>query len=119
MLVASLALFALSAISFVGAWKIPLAVLIAVGLGVAIASIMVPAQTLLQEKTPSWFRGRIYSSLSFLLIVGTSIPLLTSAAISDIFGVAVMIGAVAAAILLSLLFIKREGDYVLAHGFGI
>ncbi len=119
MTVASISLFGLAAISIAGPWKVPLAVLIAIGLGVAIAGVLVPAQTLLQENTPTWFRGRVYSSLNFLLIIGTSVPLLISAVVADIFGVAAMISVAAAVILIGWLFIKREGDYVLAHGLGL
>jgi MFS family permease len=119
LLIASVSLYALSLLSRTGQLKNVLAVIIAVGIGASIACIMVPAQTLLQEKTPDWFRGRVYASLSFLLIVATTFPLLISATVSDLFGVSVMIGLVATIFLLVLLFIKREGDYVLANGFGI
>ncbi len=118
-LIASISLFALSLLSLAGQLKYILAMGIAVGIGVSIACIMVPAQTLLQEKTPEWFRGRVYASLSFLLIVATTLPLLISATVADIFGVAVMIGMVATILLIGLLFISKEGDYVLANGFGI
>ncbi len=118
-LVAAVSLGVLALLSHLGPWKLPLAVLIALGLGIAVASIMVPAQTLLQEKTPTWFRGRVYSSLNFLLIIGTTIPLLISAVISDLLGVATMIGAMAILLVILLIFMFREGDHVLAHGFGL
>lgn len=117
--VAAVSLFALSLLSKAGSYKNPLAIFIALGLGVSIASIMVPAQTLLQEKTPSWLRGRVYAALNFLLIVGTTIPLLLSATISDFFGVATMIGLAATLVVVGLIFVVRKGDYVLANGFGI
>jgi MFS family permease len=119
MLSATISLFALSILGWAGNLKYILAVMIAVGIGLSIAAIMVPAQTLLQEKTPIWFRGRVYSSLSFLLIIGTSVPLLISATLVDFFGVSTMIAIVAFIILLGLFFVKRKGDYVLANGFGI
>jgi MFS family permease len=117
--ISSLSLYALAFLSHAGRFKFILAVLIAVGIGLSIASIIVPSQTLLQEKTPEWFRGRVYASLSFLLIIATSVPLLISAAVADVFGVATMIGVAATILFIGLLFVRREGDYVLANGFGI
>ncbi len=118
-LVASISLYALALLPKIGVYKGPAAILIAVGLGVSIASIMVPSQTLLQEKTPAWLRGRVYAALNFLLIFGTTIPLLVSATISDFFGVATMIATVATLIAFGLIFVIRKGDHVLANGFGI
>lgn len=119
MFAATISLFGLAGLGWAGDYKLIVAILIAIGIGLSLAAILVPAQTLLQEKTPTWFRGRVYSSLSFLLIIGTSVPLLLSATLADVFGVSTMIAIIATAILISLLFIKREGDYVLANGFGV
>lgn len=116
---AAFCLLVLALISRTGIWKVPVAGLVAVGVGTSIASIMVPSQTLLQENTPGWFRGRVYSSLNFLLIIGTVLPLLLSAVVADLYGVTNMIGAIAILLFITGLFIKREGDYVLAHGLGV
>ena len=115
--VAAFSLFISSVLGYFGELRWILAVVVAIGLGTAIASITVPAQTLIQEHTPVWFRGRVYSSLSFLLIIGTFVPLLISAVLADIFGVAKLIAFIAVSALLALVFVNRKGDNALAYGF--
>ena len=117
--VAALSLFILSVLGYFGELRWIIAVVVAMGMGTAFASITVPAQTLIQEHTPVWFRGRVYSSLSFLLIIGTAVPLLISATLADIFGVAKLIACIGVAVLAALLFVSRKGDNALAHGLGI
>jgi len=119
LIIATISLFGLAILSHFGQFMYPVAVLIAIGVGTSIACVMVPAQTLLQEKTPEWFRGRVYASLNFLLIVTTIGPLLISAIVADILGVSVMIATVATIVLMGLIFVHKKGDYVLANGFGI
>lgn len=119
LLMASVSLIVLSALPWFSGLKISIAISVAVLLGAAIASIMVPSQTLLQEKTPSWFRGRVYGSLNFLLITATLIPLLLFSAIADALGVATMIGIIGGLLFVCLLFLRRKGDHVLANGIGI
>jgi MFS family permease len=95
------------------------AAIAAVLLGASSAAITVPSQTLLQEKTPSWFRGRVYGSLSFMLIIATSMPLLAAATLADIFGIPILMIIMACALISAYIFIHRKGDHVLANGIGI
>lgn len=99
--------------------RIPASILIAVGLGMSLTAIMVPAQTLLQEKTPTWLRGRVYGSLGFLMTVATSLPLIASAAVTDLFGPSFVLALLAFFLFGIFIFIYRRGDYVLANGLGL
>ncbi|MDP1743327.1 MAG: MFS transporter [Candidatus Amesbacteria bacterium] len=91
----------------------------AVLLGISSAAITVPSQTLLQEKTPAWFRGRVYGSLSFMLIIATSMPLLLAATLADVLGIPILLMIMACTLVLGFFFMHRKGDHVLANGFGI
>lgn len=119
LLLAALSLITLALLPWLGGIKIVVAILVAITIGGSLASILVPTQTLLQEKTPSWFRGRVYGSLNFLLITATPIPLLLFSAIADALGVATMIGIIGGLLIVCLIFFKRKGDYVLANGIGV
>lgn len=117
LLVSSLSLFALAVIPYVGDFKVILAIIIAIGFGVSLGAITIPSHTLLQEKTPPAFLGRVYSSLNFFLIVATSLPLLLAATVADLFGVTTLILLFALLTGIGYLFTRRKGDYVLANGF--
>ncbi|MEK9200641.1 MAG: MFS transporter [Patescibacteria group bacterium] len=114
-----LCLLAMAGLRYTEALRLPLSIAVAVGLGISIAGVMVPAQTLLQEHTPSWFRGRVYSSLSFLLIGATSVPLIISAAITDAIGISGLFVTLAVLLLSMCYFIYKRSDHVLVHGIRI
>lgn len=85
----------------------------------SLTAIMVPAQTLLQEKTPTWLRGRVYGSLGFLMTVATSLPLIAAAAVTDLFGPSSTLALLAFLLFATFIFIYHRGDYVLANGLGL
>lgn len=115
----AISLLLMSGLGTIGWGRIILAIIISIGLGISISSITIPAQTLLQEKTPSWLRGSVYGQLSFMLIIATSLPMITAAIITDILGIAPLL-ALMAFILFSLFYIlRKKGDYVLANGFRV
>lgn len=119
LLVGGLSLVGLGLISFLPFLKVLAAVLIAVGLGAAIAAIIAPSQSLIQHHTPALFRGRVYAQMSFLMIVATTLPLIASASVADVIGVAAMISLMGVLLIIGYLFIRHQADHVLANGFGI
>ncbi|TSC87317.1 MAG: Major facilitator superfamily MFS1 [Microgenomates group bacterium Gr01-1014_16] len=118
-LLGSISLISLALLPFLPRGKLIISVLISMGLGVSLTAIMVPTQTLLQEKTPPWFRGRIYSSLGFLMTVATSLPLILAAALTDILGTSAIMIIMSLILFATYLFINKRGDHVLANGFGL
>lgn len=56
-------------------------------LGMAMVSILVPTQTVLQENTPEGARGKVYSVLGVAMSGLSLIPVLLSGVLADIFGV--------------------------------
>ncbi len=67
----------------------PLSKVLAVGsflLGIAMVSILVPSQTVLQENTPEKDRGKVFSILGVAMSALSLIPILLSGLLADIFG---------------------------------
>lgn len=116
---ASLSLVGLAVLPYLTSYSVLFGAIAAVLLGASSAAITVPSQTLLQEKTPAWFRGRVYGSLSFMLIIATSIPLLAAATLADVMGIPILLILMAVTLFIGFLFIHRKGDYVLAYGLGL
>ncbi len=117
-LMGGLALLAMFGVSFLPAFKTIPAMLIAVGLGACTALVLGPAQSLLQERTPNWFQGRVYGHMGFLLILATILPLLLAGTVADTLGIAVLMGVMGAIMVVTYFFIKERGDHVMANGFG-
>lgn len=116
---AGMSLIGLAVLPYLTRYSIFFGAVTAIILGASSAAITVPSQTLLQEKTPAWFRGRVYGSLSFMLIIATSVPLLAAATMADVLGIPILLIIMALTLLMGFVFIHRKGDYVLANGFGI
>ena len=116
---AALSLLALALVPFFTTGRLLVSVIISLGLGMSLAAIMIPSQTLLQEKTPPWLRGRVYGSLGFLMTVATSLPLIAAAAITDLLGTSALLALMAIMLFFGFLFISRKGDHVLANGFRV
>ncbi|OGC92668.1 hypothetical protein A3D85_01255 [Candidatus Amesbacteria bacterium RIFCSPHIGHO2_02_FULL_47_9] len=93
--------------------KVFLSLLVAIGVGASFAAIAVPAQTLIQQHTPPWFRGRVYAHMSFLLILATTLPLFIFATIADSLGVATMIAIIGALLVGTYLYLRRHADLII------
>jgi DHA3 family macrolide efflux protein-like MFS transporter len=116
-LIAAISLFLLSSIGTFPILKIAIAILVAIGFGIAFSALTIPAHTLIQSASSPKFIGRVYGSLTFLLILATYIPLLLAAVISDLFGVTTLIFVFAILATACFLFIRYKGNYVMANGF--
>lgn len=71
-------------------------------LGISFVSLIIPAQTLIQENTPEEFRGRVFGVLGFMITLAAILPVLLTATIADLLGVtwitfiiSLMVGAIA------------------------
>lgn len=73
-------------------------------LGIAMVSVLVPSQTVLQENTPEEDRGKVFSVLGAAMAAFSIMPILVSGLLADIFGTAPIFIAMGAAILLIGLF---------------
>ena len=64
-------------------------------LGVCNAFILVPAQTMLQERSPEHIRARIYATFFTISNTACFIPILFAAALADVIGVVKVLVGVA------------------------
>ncbi|MFI5272856.1 MAG: MFS transporter [Ktedonobacterales bacterium] len=85
-------------------WSQPLYLVIAVGLiflvGVALDLVNVPAQTLMQERSPDWIKGRILALQGMLLNALTVPSVIVIGLLADAFGLAPAMDILAVAIVL-------------------
>ena len=119
LLTGAITLILLSLVIYLPMGRAFAASVVAIGIGTAIAAVSVPSQTLIQERTPNWLRGRVYSQLSFMLIIASTLPILIAGTLADILGVSVFMGILGILLLSVYLFVSKKGDYVLANGFGL
>lgn len=69
--------------------QLPLSKVLVVGsflMGMAMVSILVPSQTVLQENTPEGDRGKVFSVLGAIMSGVTLIPIVLSGILADLFG---------------------------------
>ncbi len=110
--------------------RIPLSTFFTIGsflLGIAMVSILVPSQTVLQENTPDSDRGKVYGSLGVAMAGLSLIPVLIAGGLADIFGVnAIFIGLGVLIILVasfglnpSLFFGEHELSYKVKEFLGL
>lgn len=89
-----------------------LSVVMAVGAfltGLAMASIVIPSQTVLQENTPEHDRGKVFAVLGILMSAVSIIPVVFAGVMSDIFGpMPIFIGLGGSIGIVGLLMIKPD-----------
>lgn len=115
LLIAALGLIGLSLLAYLPLLRVPSAVGLAVMLGVSVAAILIPSQSLLQERTPELLRGRIFGQLGFMMILATTIPIISSAAIADFLGISVLMGLLGLVLLAGFILMIVKGKYVMAN----
>lgn len=84
-------------------------------LGLALASIIVPSQTVLQENSPEADRGKVFSVLAVAMSAFSIIPVLFAGILSDIFGTMPIFIGLGGLIGLLGLFILRPDFFFASH----
>lgn len=110
-LFAGFALVGMAAIPFLPFAKIVVAVVIAICLGISATLVIIPAQSFLQEKTPSQFRGRVFGQMGFLLNLATTVPLVASAAVADALGISTLMGLLGGILIAGYLYILYKKSF--------
>lgn len=85
-------------------------------MGFSFVTILIPSQTILQENTPTEYRGRVFGNFWFLVTIITIFPVLFSGAISEIFGIRLMMFILTGITLSALVYSKRKGGKLFANG---
>lgn len=108
----------------------PLSKVLIVGsflLGIAMVSILVPSQTVLQQNTPEGDRGKVFATLGVAMAALSLLPLLLSGFLADVFGTnpifigmgIVIISAGLFGLAPSLFFQKRDLPYHVREFLGL
>lgn len=111
-------------------YQVPLSSIFAIGsflLGLAMVAILVPSQTVLQENTPEYDRGKVYSVLGVMMAGLSLIPVLLSGILADVFGVYPVFLGVGVVIFLiglfglnpSIFFAKKDLPYNVRQFLGL
>jgi MFS family permease len=79
---------------------VPLAVVVGVIFGCALGALLIPAFTVLQERTDSESRGRIFGGIFTVINAAVAIPLLLAGVVSDLIGVARVVAALGVILIL-------------------
>jgi MFS family permease len=77
--------------------------------GFSFVGILIPAQTFLQEVTPEKYRGRVFGNFWFIATALSVIPVLSSGAFSEIFGVRALLTLMGILALIMLFVSRRLG----------
>jgi MFS family permease len=103
------------------ALMVPLAVVVAVLFGCALGAMLIPGFTVLQERTNTESRGRIFGGIFTVINAAVAVPLLLAGVISDLIGVARVVAALGAILILIAVAVRwfgwhrlqvLESDYV-------
>jgi len=94
--------------------EVPLAVVVAVVFGSAIGAIMIPAFTVLQERTDSESRGRIFGGIFTVINAAVAIPLLLAGVVSDLIGVDRVVAALGVILIAIAVAVQVWGQQRLA-----
>ncbi len=88
---------------------VPLAVVVGVVFGCALGALLIPAFTLLQERTDADSRGRIFGGIFTVINAAVAIPLLLAGVVSDLIGVARVVAALGALLILVAVAVRWLG----------
>lgn len=83
--------------------------------GFAAIGIVIPSQTFLQENTPGGLRGRVFGNFWFLATIATVFPVLFSGAISELFGIRLLLFGFVSVAFTAFFFSRNYGDKFLTN----
>jgi len=86
-------------------------------IGLSFVGVLIPSQTFLQERTPGGLRGRVFGNYWFLATVVTVLPVLFSGAVTEIFGIRLLMFFLTALSVAALFLSRRFGEDILRGGF--
>jgi MFS family permease len=84
-------------------------------LGFAYATVSVAGQTVLNDLVPLHLQGRVLSTQAAMSAVASSLPVLIAGALTDVFGVTLVMALVCAAISAGAIVNLREPPWLVAE----
>jgi len=91
-------------------WRVALAFLSILALGLSFVGVVIPSQTFLQESTPKELRGRVFGNFWFLVTVASVIPVVFSGTIIEILGVRTLLLILSGLSIFGYFISKKYGD---------
>jgi MFS family permease len=91
-------------------WKTIFSPVLLIILGTSFIGVVIPTQTFLQEVVPGGLRGRIFGNFWFLVTVASIFPVIFSGALTEFFGVRLLLFIFAVLIFGSSILLKKKGD---------
>lgn len=85
-------------------------------LGIFSIYILIPNQTIVQEKTPAIFRGRVFGTLGFMVTAATLPFLLLSATITELLGIKLLIFIFGISVLILYFAMKKYYPVIIFNG---
>lgn len=86
-------------------------------MGFCFLGIVIPSQTLIQEKTPGGFRGRVFGNFGFIVTILTIFPVIVSGTLSEFFGGRFLLFILGLGLFSSFYIIRRYGRIIMIYGF--
>jgi len=100
----------------VGVLRTSLSILAILLIGYAFIGVIIPSLTLLQENTPGGMRGRVFGNFTFLVTIATIFPVVFSGAITEIFGIRLLLFLFGAMSMIGLILSKNMADNLIKVG---
>ena len=88
---------------------IPIIVVLAAVFGCALGALLIPAFTVLQERTDEEMRGRIFGGIFAVINAAVAIPLLVAGVLADALGVAQVVIGLGALIVITAVLVRTLG----------
>ena len=95
--------------------RILLSMIVVSAMGFGFVGLLIPVQTFMQEMTPGGFRGRVFGNFSFVVTIATIFPVIFSGAITEIFGIKLLMFFIAVLIATTLFMSKKFGQEFLEN----
>ncbi|HVP91399.1 MAG TPA: MFS transporter [Terriglobales bacterium] len=83
------------------------------GMGLGFTGLVVPSQTMIQERTPERLQGRVFGNLSVLANITAIVPVMLSGTLASLLGVRIPLGLIGLLSLAGLVFSRRHGGQFL------
>ncbi len=109
LILASFSIFSTATLaSLAGRLSSLLGIIITFFLGISIVMVLIPVQTILQEKTPEDKRGRVFGVLGFSITLASVLPVLFAATLADVLGIRFVLLIVSFMLFIVWLFSLKE-----------
>lgn len=102
-----------------GFLKVLIGFLSIIFIGASFIGVFIPSQTYLQEVTPGGLRGRVFGNFWFLVTIATIFPVIGSGAITEIFGIQMLLFLLGGMNLTSLFVSKQFGQKLIEENLAI